>query len=459
MTDAVVADRIQFAFTVMFHYLFPILTMGLAPLIVVLKTLHLLRRDERYAAAARFWTKIFALNFSVGVVTGIPMEFQFGTNWAAFSAFAGGVVGQTLALEGVFAFFLESSFLGVLLFAEHRVHPRVHWLAAVLVAVGALVSGFFITATNAWMQHPVGYRVTPDGTVHLQNFWALLGNPFLWWQYAHVINGAILTAAIVMGSIGAYYLLAGKHLAFGQLSVALGVGVGAVFAVTQLFPTGDLDSRNVSTYQPVKLATMEGLFQTQHGAPLAIIGMPDTTHRRLLDPIMVPDVLSFLAYGNFRAEVQGLEAYREDLWPPVQLTYYAYHIMVGLGTIFIAVLSGGVLLWWRGALFTSRWFLWLLLLLLPFPYIANEAGWVVTEVGRQPWLVYGLLRTAEGGSPTVVAGETIFTLLGFAGMYALIGALALYLGLRIIAAGPDEHPASAAVGPARPGAATHPGRA
>ncbi len=435
MTDAVVASRIQFAFTVMFHYLFPILTMGLAPLIVVLKTRHLLTGDETAAAAARLWTRLFAVNFAVGVVTGIPMEFQFGTNWAAFSSFAGGVVGQTLALEGVFAFFLESSFLGILLFAEGRVSPRLHWLSSVLVAAGALLSGYFITATNAWMQHPVGYRIV-RGSVQLESLGALLGNPFAWWQYAHVINGAILTAAIVMASIGAYYLLAGRHQAVGRLSVALGVVVGAVFAVTQAFPTGDFDSRNVLAYQPIKLATMEGLFETQYGAPLAIIGMPDTVRRTLLDPVLVPEALSFLAYGNFRAEVQGLNAYPEHLWPPVQITYYAYHIMVGLGTIFIAVFLLGVLLWWRRALFTTRWYLWVLMLLLPFPYIANEAGWVVTEVGRQPWIVYGLLRTAAGSSPTVVAGETIFTLLGFAGMYALIGLLALFLAIRIIAEGP-----------------------
>jgi cytochrome bd ubiquinol oxidase subunit I len=438
MTDAVITDRIQFAFTLMFHYLFPILTMGLAPLIVVLKTLHLLRRDEKYAAAARFWTRVFALNFAVGVITGIPMEFQFGTNWARFSAFAGGVIGQTLALESIFAFFLESSFLGVLLFGEERVRPWVHWLSAVLVAVGALLSGLFITATNAWMQHPVGYRVAPDGTVQMANFWALLGNPFLWWQYLHVINAAILTAAIVMASVGAYYLLSAKHTEFGRLSVALGVAVGAVFALTQLFPTGDMDGRNVTAHQALKLATMEGLFETRYGAPLAIIGMPDTTQRTLLDPVELPDVLSFLAYGSFRAEVRGLNDYPRDLWPPVQLTYYAYHIMVGLGTIFIAVLLLGVVLWWRGALFTARWFLWVLMLLLPFPYIANEAGWVTTEVGRQPWLVYGLLRTAAGASPTVVAGEAIFTLLGFAGMYALIGLLSLFLALRLVLQGPEE---------------------
>ncbi len=453
MTDAVVAGRIQFAFTVMFHYLFPILTMGLAPLIVVLKTLHLVRRDEAYAAAARFWTRIFALNFAVGVVTGIPMEFQFGTNWARFSAFAGGVIGQTLGLEGVFAFFLESSFLGVLLFAEGRVRPWVHWLSAVLVAAGALLSGLFITATNAWMQHPVGYRVAPDGTVQMGSVWALLGNPFLWWQYAHVINGAVLTAAIVMASIGAYYLLAGRHLAFGRLSVALGVGVGAVLALTQLFPTGDMDSLNVTAYQPVKLATMEGLFETRYGAPLAIIGMPSTEQQKLLDPVVVPEALSYLAYGSLRAEVKGLDAYPRDLWPPMQLVYYAYHIMAGLGTIFIAILLLGVLLWWRRALFTSRWFLWVLMLLLPFPYIANETGWVVTEVGRQPWLVYGLLRTAAGSSPTVAAGETIFTLLGFVGMYALLGVLSLFLALLLIVKGPEEPAAPTSGSPAGAAAA------
>ncbi|HLJ61081.1 MAG TPA: cytochrome ubiquinol oxidase subunit I [bacterium] len=440
MTDSVIADRIQFTFTIMFHYLFPILTMGLAPLIVVLKTLELRRGDARYGAAARFWTRIFALNFAMGVITGIPMEFQFGTNWAQFSAFAGGIIGQTLGLEGVFSFFLESTFLGILLFGEGRVSPRLHWLSSVLVAAGAWLSGLFITATNAWMQHPVGYRVAADGTVQIGSLAALLGNPFLWWQYAHVMNGAVLSAAVVMASVGAYYLLAGRHLEFGRLSVAMGVGVGAVFALTQLFPTGDMNSRNVTAYQPVKLAAMEGLFETRYGAPLAILGMPSTTEHRLLDPVEVPDVLSYVAYGSFRAEVKGLNDYPEAEWPLVQLTYYAYHIMVGLGTMLIAALLLGVALWWRGALFASRWFLWILLLLLPFPYIANEAGWVVSEVGRQPWLVYGLLRTVAGVSPNVAAGETIFTVLGFAGMYALLGVLTVFLAILIVLRGPDEGP-------------------
>jgi cytochrome d ubiquinol oxidase subunit I len=443
MTDTAVADRLQFAFTIMFHYLFPILTMGLAPLIVVLKTLHLVRGEARYAAAARFWTRIFALNFAVGVVTGIPMEFQFGTNWAQFAAFAGGVVGQTLGLEGVFSFFLESTFLGILLFGEGRVSPRLHWLSAVLVAAGALLSGLFITATNAWMQHPVGYRTAPDGTVQLASLSALLGNPFLWWQYAHIINGALLTGAIVMASVGAYYILAGRHQEFGRLSVTLGVLLGAAFAVTQIVVTGDLEGNSVTVHQPLKLAAMEGLFETRYGAPLAILGMPSTSQKQLLDPVTVPDLLSFLAYGNLRAQVKGLNDYPQAEWPQVQVVYYAYHIMVGLGTIFAAVLALGVLLWWRRAVFTTRWFLWTLMLLLPFPYIANEAGWVVTEVGRQPWLVYGLLRTTDGTSPTVVAGMTIFTLLGFAGIYALIGVLAAFLAMLIVLRGPDLEAASA----------------
>jgi cytochrome d ubiquinol oxidase subunit I len=422
--------------------------MGLAPFLVLLKTLHLTRGDEVYAAAARFWTRIFALNFAMGVVTGIPMEFQFGTNWAAFSAFAGGVVGQTLALEGMFAFFLESWFLGILLFGEGRVNARLHWLSSICVAAGALASGFFIVATNAWMQHPVGYAVAPDGTVHLDNFWALLGNPFAWAQYAHVVSGAVLTAAIVMAATGAYYLLAGKHSAVSRLSVTLGLLVGAVFALAQLFPTGDLEGHSVAVHQPAKLAAMEGLFRTEPGAPLAIIGMPDTTRGQLLDPVVVPDLLSFLTYGDFHATVRGLNDYPPGLRPPVQITYYAYHIMVGLGTIFIGILLLGVLLWWRRLLFESRWYLWVLLAQLPFPYIANEAGWTVTEVGRQPWLVYGLLQTAQGVSPTVVAAETIFTLLGFAGMYALLGLVFLYLLLRIIASGPAGAPAGAAGVPA-----------
>jgi cytochrome bd ubiquinol oxidase subunit I len=438
MIDAVFAHRIQFALTVMFHYLFPILTMGLGFYIAVLSTMHLATDDKRYATAARFWARIFAVNFALGVVTGIPLEFEFGTNWSRFSAYGGGVFGQTLPLEGVYAFFLESGFLGLFLFGEGRVPRVVHWLAGIGVSLGSLLSGYFIVATDAWMQHPVGYAVDPSGGIHLKSFWAVLLNPYAGWQYAHTINGALLAGAFVMGGVGAFYLLSNQHPEFARLAVKMAVIAGMVLSLTQLFPTGDFDGRNVVRYQPTKLASMEGLFETEKGAPLAIIGMPDTQDRRLIDPIFVPDFLSFLAYGNFHATVDGLNAYATESWPPVELTYYAYHIMVGLGTIFIAIMLLGVFLLWRRRLFQSRWYLWILMLALPFPYLANEAGWVVAEVGRQPWLVYGLFRTAQGTSANVAAGETIFTTLGFGGVYLMLGILFLLLVGRVILEGPRE---------------------
>jgi cytochrome bd ubiquinol oxidase subunit I len=438
MNVAVFAHRIQFAITVMFHYLFPILTMGLGFFIALLATLELWTKDPRYGAAARFWAKIFAVNFALGVVTGIPLEFEFGTNWSRFSAFGGGVFGQTLPMEGVYAFFLESGFLGLFLFGQGKVSRGVHWLAAMGVAVGSLLSGYFIVATNAWMQHPVGYAVDPNGGIHLTSFWAVLLNPFAGWQYFHTINGALLSAAYALGAVGAYYLLAGRHYEFARQSVKIAVIAGVILSLTQAFPTGDMNSRNVTDYQPLKLAAMEGLLTTQPDAPLAIIGMPDTAHRKLIDPIYMPGVLSYLAYGNTKATVKGLDGYPTDLWPPVELTYYAYHIMVGLGTIFIAQMLLGLVLLWRGKLERSRWFLWTLMLAIPFPYIANEAGWTATEVGRQPWIVYGLMKTAAGTSPTVASGETIFTILGFAGIYALLGLLFAFLVGRVIVEGPAE---------------------
>jgi cytochrome bd ubiquinol oxidase subunit I len=438
MISAVFASRIQFAFTVMFHYLFPVLTMGLGFFIALLSTLYLATGDRRYSASAQFWARIFAINFAVGVVTGIPLEFEFGTNWSRFSSFGGGVFGQTLPLEGVYAFFLESGFLGLFLFGEGRVSRLVHWLSGIGVAAGSLLSGYFIVAADAWMQHPVGYALSADGTVHLTSFWAVLLNPYAGWQYAHVICGALLTAAYVTGGVGAFYLLSGRHSEFGRLAVKTAVVTGVIFSLLQLFPTGDFNGANVTRNQPTKLAAMEGLFESAQGAPLAIIGMPDTEAKRLIDPVYVPDTLSFLAYGNFHAAVKGLNAYPQELWPPVELTYYCYHIMVGLGTIFIAQMLLGLFLLWRRRLFSSRWFLWTLMLAVPFPYIANEAGWVVAEVGRQPWLVYGLLKTAQGVSPNVAAGETVFTLLGFAGIYASLILLFVFLVGRVIHQGPQE---------------------
>ena len=437
MSTIVYADRLQFAFTIMFHYLFPIITMGLGFFIALYATRHYFTGEAHYRAAAQFWTRIFAISFALGVVTGIPMEFQFGTNWSQFSSFAGGVFGLSLPLEGTLAFFLESGFLGVFLFGEGRVSKRVHWFAGLAVAGGALLSGFFITAANAWMQHPVGYAYDAQGHLVLTSFWKVFLNPYLGWQYAHIINGALLAGAFIIAGVGAFYLLTGHHLEFARGAVKLGVVAGLALSLLQLFPTGDGVGHDVTRFQPIKLAAMEGQFATESGAPLAILGMPDTRRGVLLDPVVVPKALSFLAYGSFGARVAGLNHVPRDLWPPVEVTYYTYHIMVGLGTIFIALTILGGMLLWRGCLFTSRWYLWILMLAAPFSLIANEAGWVVAEVGRQPWLIYNLMRTSTGISPNVSAGETIFTLFGFAGLYLLLALLYLLLVGRLIAMGPQ----------------------
>ncbi len=442
--DIVIADRLQFAFTIMFHYLFPITTMGLAPF-VALYTIEGVRGDAEAAKAAAFWTKIFAVNFAIGVVTGIPMEFQFGTNWAAFSAASGSVIGQPLAMEGLYAFFLESIFLGVLLYGKNRVSPRLFMASAVAVWLGSWLSGFFIVATDAWMQHPVGYTITPSGVIELTSLPAVLFSPFAWWQYLHVLSGALVAGGFVVAGIGAYYLLSDREQVLARRFVDAGVIVAFIFSILVVFPTGDRNGDDVSEYQPIKLAAMEGLFVSTKDAPLAIIGMPDLHTKSLIDPIFVPDILSFLAYGNFHANVKGLNAYADALEPPVELVYYAYHIMVGLGTIFSAIATLAVLFLGRKRLFQTPAILWLLMLAMPFPYIASEAGWVVTEVGRQPWIIYGLMRTTAGVSPTVASGETVFTLLGFAGMYFLLGVLFLYLVLREIGLGPSavvEHAAA-----------------
>ena len=437
MQEALIADRIQFAFTVMFHYLFPIGTMGLGPFIAFYTIKGIRTGDEQAIAIARFWARIFTINFAIGVVTGIPMEFQFGTNWALFSTRAGSVVGQTLAMEGVFAFTLESVFLGVFLYGRNRVSKGLYGFSAVAVWAGSWLSGFFIVATDAFMQHPVGYAITSKGAIELRDIGAVLLSPFAWWQYAHVMTGALLTGAFVVAGVGAYYLLGRRYMPFGERLVRAGVLVGIFASIIVVFPTGDRNSADVTHDQPAKLAAMEGLFTSQRGAPLAILGMPDTQHETLIDPLYVPDVLSFLAYGNFRANVSGLSTYPKDQRPPVELTYYAYHVMVGLGTIFVGIMGLAVLLLVLRRLTASRWILWILMLAMPFPYIANEAGWMVTEIGRQPWIVYGLMRTADATSPTVIAGETIFTIIGFAGMYFLLGVLFLLLILREIATGPE----------------------
>ena len=439
MDSALTLHRLHFAFTITYHYIFPQLTMGLALLIFLWKTLALRTGNEGYNRAAGFWTRIFAVNFGMGVVTGIPMEFQFGTNWARFSEAAGGIIGQTLAMEGVFSFFLESTFLGLLLFGEKKLGPKGHWLASLGVFIGSWLSGYFIVATDAWMQHPVGYTVDAAGHLQLASYWALLSNPWLLWQYPHTMLGSVVTACSVVTSIGAVYLLLGRHPEFGRVFLRLGVPVGLGACLLMAFPTGDSQAKLVSRHQPVTFAAMEGLFTTVEGAPLVLVGQPDVENRRLDNPIHIPRLLSFLTHQRWASEVKGLDAFPREDWPDnIPLLYYSYHIMVGLGTILIAVMTVAAWMLWKKRLFQTRSMLWVLTLMLPFPYIANTAGWLTAELGRQPWLIYSVMRTSEGHSLNVSAGNTLFSLIGFMGMYTVLSILFLLLVYREIDRGPER---------------------
>ena len=443
--DALLLHRIHFAFTVTYHYLFPQLTMGLALLIVILKTIALRTGDERYHEAARFWGRIFAINFLIGVVTGIPMEFQFGTNWSQFARWSGGVIGQPLAMEGVFSFFLESACLGLFLFGEKRLSPWGHWASGFLVFVGSWISGFFIIVTNAWMQHPVAYRVLPNGVYEVTSFWGLLTNPWGLLQYAHNMSGAVITASFVMCAVGSFYLLENRFPEHAKVFLRVGVVAGLISCVMQIFPTGDLHGRYMARHQPAAVAAMEGLFSSQRGAGIVLIGQPNEETQTIDNPLVVNDVLSFLIYGTTRAEVRGLDQFPRDQWPePLPLLFYSYHIMAGLGSYFALLMVIAAFLLWRGKLFQTRWVLWPLMLSFPLPYIANTAGWMTAEIGRQPWIIYGLMRTSAGYSKYVSAGNGLFTLLGFMGMYTVLSILFIVLVYRIVEKGPiPNEPAGA----------------
>jgi len=438
VSDPLFWHRLQFGFTITFHYIFPQLTMGLALLIVIMKAIGLRSGHEAWNYAARFWIRVFGLSFTMGVVTGIPMEFQFGTNWAEFSHRTGGVIGQTLAMEGIFAFFLESSFLAVLLWGERRLSRTLHFLAAVAVFVGSWLSGYFIIATNAFMQYPVGHVIAPDGTFQIANLATFVFSPWAIAQCLHNQVAALVTGAFVVAAVGAYWMLRREHAEAARVSLRTGVLAGLVAAMLVAFPTGHNQGRLVAEHQPVTLAAMEGRFESGPRAALAMIGQPNAAERKLDNPILIPAVLSWIAYGDFSANVRGLNEFPERDWPTnVELLYYAFHIMVGLGTLFIAIMAVAALLLWQARLARTRWMLWILTLAFPFPFIANTAGWMTAELGRQPWLVYGLMRTSEGGSPTVHAGATLFTTLGFAGLYFVLGVLFLALVAKEVAHGPQ----------------------
>jgi len=439
-------SRFQFALTIMFHYLFPPLTIGLGGLLVSLEWSFLRTGDRQYEEAAKFWTKIFAINFAVGVATGIVMEFQFGTNWASYSRFVGDVFGSALAAEGIFAFFLESGFLAVLVFGWDRVSKGMHFFATCMVALGALFSSVWIVVANSWQQTPAGYHlVSRDGVTRAEvtDFWAVVFSPSSVPRLLHVWIGAYILGAFFVMSISAYYLLRGRHTEFARKSFLSGLSLATVMSLAALVQ-GDLQARKVAETQPPKLAAMEAIFQTgTDPTPLYVLGLPDEVSQTVRHGLAVPGLLSWLVHRSGQPVV-GLDQVPRADWPPVAATFQSFHIMVGLGILFIVMTLYASFLRWRGALFQKRWLLWAFVWAVPLPYAANQLGWVTAEVGRQPWVVYGLLRTSDALSKSVVAGQVLGSILMFGLIYGLLFAVWVFVLDSKIKHGPEE---PAGIGP------------
>jgi cytochrome d ubiquinol oxidase subunit I len=447
--DVLLLSRIQFAMTIMFHYLFPPLTIGLGGLLVSLKWKFLRTGDASYDAAAKFWTKIFALNFAMGVATGITMEFQFGTNWATYSRYVGDVFGSALAAEGIFAFFLESGFLAVLVFGWDRVSPRMHFFATCMVALGAIFSSVWITVANSWQQTPAGFHIVGEGLAaraEITDFWAMVFNPSSIHRLVHVWIGCYILAGFFVMSISAFYLLRGRHIQFARKSFLAALTIATISSLAALV-SGDMQGRKVAETQPAKLAAMEGHFVTgTGGTPLYLWGFPDAEEQRVNGGLAIPGLLSQMVHGDRNRPVTGLDQFPREDWPPVAITFHSFHLMVMLGFLFIALTLLATFYRWRGTLFEKRWLLWIFVWAVPLPYLANQLGWMAAEVGRQPWVVYGLLRTSDALSKSVVAGQVLGSIIMFMVIYALLFAVFLYILDSKIKHGPEEATAPSPTG-------------
>lgn len=456
--DVEILSRIQFAFTVMFHYIYPPLSIGLGVILVIMQSMWLKTGNVRYHNMARYWTRVFGLTFAIGVATGIVLEFEFGTNWAAYSRFVGDVFGSALAAEGIFAFFLESGFLAILLFGWNKVGPKMHFFATVMVCLGAHFSAVWIVVANSWMQTPAGFsieyrgEIMPPGFVPnadqilhsravIHDFWAMVFNPSSMERLSHVIVGCWQAGAFLVISISAFYLLRGRHKEFAMSSLKIALVFAAVASLLQL-ATGAKSADGVTRNQPAKLAAMEGLFKTQSWAPMGIVGWVDVEKQETYG-LKIPGMLSVLVGGSPDTVVTGLDAFPREDWPPVQAVYQFYHIMIAIGMALIGIAWLGMFLWWRGWLFDLsrplvRAYYFVLVLSVLGPQIANQTGWFTAEMGRQPWVVYGLMRTSQGLSAVVSANHVLASLIMFTFIYALLFAVFIYLLTRKIQRGPDH---------------------
>ena len=437
--DAVLLARIQFAVTIGFHFLFPPITIGLAWLLVVVEGLGWKTGDEAWVRAGKFFGKLFALTFAVGVATGIVMEFQFGTNWASYSRFVGDIFGAPLAAEGVFAFFLESGFLGLFLFGRNRISKGAHWFSILMVAVGATISAFWILVANSWQQTPAGYVYNEaTGRAELTSFVEAVFNPSTMPRFLHTITAALVAGSFFMAGFAAILLLKKRGGEPTRKSLVLALIAGFIFSVLVAFPFGHEHAKQVAATQPEKFAAIEGLYTGQEGAPLVLFGLVSPTPPELKAKVEIPNMLSWMAFGDVNAPVKGIKDFPPDTVPQgaeLWLSFVSFHNMVILGGFFIAVTGLGLLFAWRETLAGKRWFLRVLAFSIPLPLAACQFGWIAAEVGRQPWIVYGLLKTKDAASVVVSAGEILFSLILFSLIYLALGALWIFLLARKAKAG------------------------
>jgi cytochrome d ubiquinol oxidase subunit I len=437
--DVLTLSRIQFGATIAFHYIYPPLSIGLGVMLVLMEGAWLRTGNSLYHQMARFWTKVFALTFAIGVATGIVMEFEFGTNWATYSRFVGDVFGSALAAEGIFAFFLESGFLAVLLFGWDKVGRKMHFFSTCMVALGAHFSAVWIVVANSWMQTPTGYHIVGEGMharAEVTDFWQVVFNPSMADRLFHTICGAWQTGAFLVISVSAWYLLKKKHLEFARTSLRVGLVVALGAALLQIV-SGDSSARGVARNQPAKLAAFEGLYNTTSNAPLVLLGYVDEPHQKVVG-LEAPDLLTWLVYREPNGVVTGLNDIPPADQPPVSASFLFFHGMVGIGFLTFAIAVLGCFYLWRGTLAEKRWFLWVLVFSVLGPELANQMGWFAAEVGRQPWLVWHELRTPEGLSKVVEANVVLSSLIIFTFIYFLLFAVFIYLLNDKIQHGPHE---------------------
>lgn len=438
--DVEILARIQFAFTIAFHYIFPPLSIGLGVILVMMEGVYLKTKNPLYERMTKFWVKIFALTFAVGVASGIVMEFEFGTNWATYSRFVGDVFGSALAAEGIFAFFLESGFLAVLVFGWDKVGPKTHFFSTIMVSLGSMLSAVWIVVANSWQQTPAGYHIVGEGLdarAEITDFWEMVFNPSSIERLSHVLSGAWLAGAFLVISVSAYYLLKNKHVDFAKSSMKIALVLAMFASLFQLF-TGHQSAIGVSENQPAKLAAYEAHYDSSAAADMYLFGWVNDDKQEVNFGIAIPGLLSYLIYGDSKAEVTGLNAFDKGDRPPVNIVFQAYHLMVAIGFFLIAISIISIIYWKRKKLFETRWLLWILVFSVLGPQIANQIGWIAAEVGRQPWIVYGMLRTSEALSKAVEANQVIFSLILFFVIYALLFVLFIYLLNEKIQHGPEQ---------------------